>query len=1159
MPGARIVLNSRYFHVAKPGEKLSKNVLSGEHVGQLVEYCGTRETVALNISEKTRDLPATEKQIETIEEFALALGDEYKNTLEYDDYIKAPTRINASELISRMSELIMMNNSGYDFDEAANLIEYAAKRPGAIKVGDHGLFSSYEDVDLQQAKEEISTHQGNIWTHIFSLRREDADFLGYDSQKPWRSLVMSHIDDIAKAHRIKPENLRWYGAMHNTAHHPHIHLFVYSTDPKEGFLNKEDISNLKSRFANDIFKDELIPIFKQKDEYQKQLEFKVKDVLNELLQNPEASFNDGKLNEIANKMLTLSQAYKGSAKYGYQTKEVKALVDNIQHLLISENPVLSELYAQWCEQQFNIEQIYIKDPNKDYPIENNSSFITVKNHILRQAQAIRDGVTQPENSFEAVKTKIENDNTEEFTHKTVDYNSTSDYVNKYSKKHPEHIFLSAEPTSPETKSMLTPDFIFESDNDTVKDFKSLYILANDLSTRDGEICRKLADCYNYGKGVEKDISQAVMWYGISADQFKDSMASYRLGQIYLYGHNEIEIDKDLGNYYCKQAFYLFRNEIKNFEFFYNLEEGQTDLSYYTKVSREDAYKEYLLGRMYLKGEGVEQDYYKAFQSFNLSAENGYSHSYYYIGNQYYYGLGFEQDYQKALSYYFKASEAKDNYADYRIAKMYLKGEGINVNSEKAEEYLLKSVNKVPLANYDLAKLYEDNSDKFNISNDRIYSLYQNALKALIEQEKEGNDAFSEMRIADMYINGKGTKVNIMEAVKWLEKSAQQNNPDAYYQLGYIYSLEEHSFADIAKSNEYYKCALIGYEKAEDENSNATAEYRIGLIHLNGLGVDKNIDKALSWFEKSTINGNHLASYKLATIYDDDETSALYNPKMALLSYQLSAKLGNPYAIYKLGNIALDNNDVPQAIEYFEQSADKNISHAWYKLGEIYSNDEYNVFDMEKANFCFNKALNLYITEYAENPNDFTAYRLGQMYLNAQGTTENISEAILWFTKSVELGNPDADYQLGYIYQSDKYGVQNNDLSIKHFTSALSEYKNLFNSDPTNGDVAMRIGTFYHYGLGVEHDIEKALSWYKKSVELGNEKAKQKIDEAQQIQQLSIMAVASTACHLGRMINTETVAAIKNRYVSDSKLLRKEKIQKIQSGHAINDSGQSYDY
>ncbi len=400
--------------------------------------------------------------------------------------------------------------------------------------------------------------------------------------------------------------------------------------------------------------------------------------------------------------------------------------------------------------------------------------------------------------------------------------------------------------------MLTPDFIFESDDDTVKDFKSLYILANDLSTRDGEICRKLADCYNYGNGVEKDISQAVMWYGISADQYNDSMASYRLGQIYLYGHNEIEIDKDLGNYYCKQAFYLFRNEIKNFEFFYNLEEGQTELSYYTKVSREDAYKEYLLGRMYLNGEGIEQDKFKAYQAYELAESHGCTHS--------------------------------------------------------------------------------------------------------------------------------------------------------------------------------------------------EIEYRIGLSYLNGTNTKNNTDKAIKWLEKSMLNGNQFASYKLGVIYSNG-TEIPINIEKSLLCYQISS----------------------------------------------------------------------------------------------------------------ELGNPDADYQLGYIYQSDKYGVQNNELSIKHFTSALSAYQKLFHSEPTNSDIAMRIGTFYHYGLGVEHDIEKALSWYKKSVELGNEKAKLKISEAQQMQQISIMAVASTACHLGRIINTETVAAIKNRYVSDSKLLRKEKIQKIQSGHAINDSGQSYDY
>lgn len=1192
MSGARFIMNARFFHIAKPGEKLSKHALSAAHVARLVEYCGTRESVALNIAEDRKDLPATKKQIETLNEF-FDLVEDYKETLEYDDYIKAPTRQNASELISRLSELLYINGMG--FDEVSNLIEYAAKRPGAVRVGEHGLFSSFENVDLENAKNELSTHKGNIWTEIYSLRREDADRLGYDSQKPWRDLVMLNIDTIAKAHRIKPENLRWYAAMHNTSHHPHIHLFVYSTDPTEGFLNQKSIENLKSAFATKVFANELEEIYSQKDHYKKQLNTEVKNTLTKLLANPESSFEDEKLNEIANKMLTLSQRYIGKVVYGFQPKEVKAIVNDIEHSLVSDNPLLSKLYGEWCNQQFNIERLYVNNPNIDYPIENNPTFTTIKNTILKQAQALREYGTVPappsidelidnfesdnsnnntseintstlsKNSLDSSLSSKSNDNKITFSErrsadsKTTNNNSSRyDPIQKYMNKYPEQVFYSPEPESAELKEIFGSSVIFESDENAVKNFKSLSILANDLSTRNGEICRKLGDCYNYGQGTEKDFAQAVLWYGIAADEFKDSMSSYRLGQIYLYGNDEIDIDKNLGNYYCKQAFLLFKDEIKNGCFFDDLESNTDELHYQVQVPADEAYKEYLMGRMYLKGEGVEQDYFKSYQTFLLSAENGYAHSNYYIGNQYYYGLGFNQDYEEALNYYRKASEAKDSYADYRIAKMYLKGEGVNVDFQCAEKYLINAAKKVTLANYDLAKLYEGNSEIFYKSDDTIYSLYHEALNQMLEQEHNGHDVFTEMRIASMYLNGKGTDINISEAVKWLDKASQHGNPDTAYQLGYIYSSDKYNISDLNKSNKYYAQALSGYEKAEEENSNATAEYRIGLIYLNALGVEQNVDKAINWLEKSTLNGHASAAYKLAVIYENGDLTSQDNEK-SFLYYQISAELDNPYACYKLGNIFLKKSDISQAIKYFEQAADKNISHAWYRLGQIYSDEQYGVLDAEKSNACFSKALQQYISDYNDNPDSFTAYRIGQMYLEAKGTNQDISQTINWFEKSVQLDNPDAAYQLGYIYKSDVYGVRNDVLSNKYFSSALSDYLNEFKKNPYDADLAMRIGTFYNYGLGVEHDINRAISWYKKSVELGNQKAQQKIDDAQQTRQMSVMSVATTACHLGRILNTETMAAVKNRYTSDSKLLRKEKIQRIEAGQAISDSGQSYDY
>ena len=1409
MSGARFIMNARYFHIAKPGEKLSKYALSSAQVAGLVDYCANRETVSLNIAEDRKDLPATNKQIDVLNQF-FDLVEDYKDTLEYEDYIKAPTRQNASELISRLSELLYF--SSCEFDQVSNLVEYAAKRPGVIKVGEHGLFSSFENVDLEKAKDEISTHKGNIWTEIYSLRREDADKLGYNCQKPWRNLVMENIDKIAKEHRIKPENLHWYAAMHDTSYHPHIHLFIYSSDPTEGFLHKKSIENLKSAFATKIFKNELEEIYPKKDYYKKQLNIETKNTLNRLLSNPESSFEDKKLNEIANKMLTLSQRYIGKAVYGFQPKEIKEIVNEIEHSLVSSNSLLSELYGEWCNQQLNIERLYINNPNIDYPIEKNPTFTTIKNTIMKQAELLRKNGAVPDlpkideiidcptpDTFEksSVKNTHSTRNSGKFTNSdlsaqivktTVNKNNYSSYdsIQKYIDKYPEQIFYSAEPENEDIKQILSTNLIFTSDAEAVKNFKSLSILANDLSSRDGEICRKLADCYNFGQGSEKDFSQAVLWYGIAADEFQDSIASYRLGQIYLHGNEQIDIDKNLGNYYCKQAFLLFRDEIKNSSFFYDLESDTDKLYYETNVPKEEAYKEYLMGHMYLKGEGVEQDYLKSYQTFLLAAENGYKHSNYYIGNQYYYGLGFNQDYKKALTYYQKASEANDSYADYRIAKMYVKGEGVNVNLQIAEEYLLKASDKVTLASYDLAKLYEDNPEIFKASNKTIFDLYNKALNKLLEQEQNAHDAFTEMRIASMYLNGKGTEINVPYAVNWLEKSAEQGNPDAAYQLGYIYSSNEYSISDPDKANAYYAQALQDYEKAEEENINATAEYRIGLIYLNALGVEQDIDKALYWLEKSTLNGNASAAYKLASLYENGElipqdnekaflfyqiSAELENPyacyklgniflekgdisqaihnfeqsaeknishawyklgqiysdeqygvldteksnicyskallqyisdynenpddftayrigqmyldakginqdvsnavkwfeksaeqgnpdaayqlgyiyssneysisdpdkanayyaqalqdyekaeeeninataeyrigliylnalgveqdidkalywlekstlngnasaayklaslyengelipqdnEKAFLFYQISAELENPYACYKLGNIFLEKGDISQAIHNFEQSAEKNISHAWYKLGQIYSDEQYGVLDTEKSNICYSKALLQYISDYNENPDDFTAYRIGQMYLDAKGINQDVSNAVKWFEKSAEQGNPDAAYQLGYIYKSDIYGVKNDMLSNKYFSFALSNYINEFNKHPFDAELAMRIGTFYNYGLGVEHDIDRAVLWYKKAVELGNKKAQEKIDNAKQTQQMSFMSVATTACHLGRILNTETIAAAKNRYTSDSKILRKEKIQKINSGQAISDSGQSYDY
>ncbi len=174
---------------------------------------------------------------------------EGKKLPEYSDYLKNPSKENASELLSELLE-----QSADMITDKEILVKYVAERPGVEKLGKHGLFSDSDDeIVLSQAQKNISEHQGNVWSHVISLTREDAERLGYTTPDMWRNLIMRHTDDIAKAQNIRLENLRWYAAFHNTTHHPHIHLLVYSTDIKEGFLTEQGFEQIKRVLANDIF------------------------------------------------------------------------------------------------------------------------------------------------------------------------------------------------------------------------------------------------------------------------------------------------------------------------------------------------------------------------------------------------------------------------------------------------------------------------------------------------------------------------------------------------------------------------------------------------------------------------------------------------------------------------------------------------------------------------------------------------------------------------------------------------------------------------------------------------------------------------------------------------------------------------------------------
>lgn len=179
---------------------------------------------------------------------------------EYEDYCNTPTLGTASAFIT-----MALDANLHEVDSESGYMKYIATRPRVQKRGAHGLFSSSTSVDLNTALSELEAHEGNVWTIIYSLRREDAERLRYDNAEAWRSLLMMHEVDLAKAMKIPTDHFHWYAAFHDEGHHPHIHMMVWSDDPKQGFLTTDGIASMRSKLANSIFRDEMIQIYKKKD------------------------------------------------------------------------------------------------------------------------------------------------------------------------------------------------------------------------------------------------------------------------------------------------------------------------------------------------------------------------------------------------------------------------------------------------------------------------------------------------------------------------------------------------------------------------------------------------------------------------------------------------------------------------------------------------------------------------------------------------------------------------------------------------------------------------------------------------------------------------------------------------------------------------------
>ena len=646
---AQLIVSSRYLKSGKRGKTKRRNY---------TKYIATRESVEKR-PQNTGKTTANQKQLiaELIKEFPMV-----KQYLEYTDYTKNPSSENASELISTIIE-----RHADVIGNRRNFVGYMANRPGAERRGEHGLFNgSDEPIDLNAVVNEVAEHPGYVWTHVVSLRREDAVRLGYTNSDMWRELVKRHIDDISKAQNIPLANMKWYAAFHDTTHHPHIHLIVYSSDPRQGYLTKEGMAAIRSAFANDIFHEDMKSIYQEQNLTRDELKALSEDQMSEILSQIGSGVVDERLVTKVRELNAQLQSIGGKKMYGYLPKEIKQTVDDI-FFLLSQNEDIQKLYDKWCEFEKAKYKMYTQKDKELPRLAENKEFRSVKNMIIRK---VVNMIEIPDSEPEDIHDDIEEDTDISFAddYEYVDTEeSGSNYYFKWSDeyKSASRILKSQYPTDDEKAEALA---VMKSEADK----------GNVLAI------------YDMGK-YSKDNETAKRYFATALAGFIDiapkankmsSYFQYRIGKMYLYGCGT-EKAPDIAFKWLEKS-----------------------------AVADNKYAQYMLGKMYFNGEYIPADYDKAEKYLLAASSANNRHAIYQLAKLY---LTQEKyDVIKAVKLF--ESIADDNsWASYWLGKIYLFGkDGIASDREKALEWLTKSASEgneyaERLINY-------DNGHNYMISN-----------------------------------------------------------------------------------------------------------------------------------------------------------------------------------------------------------------------------------------------------------------------------------------------------------------------------------------------------------------------------------------------------------------------------------------------------------
>lgn len=485
--------------------------------------------------------------------------------------------------------------------ESDKYMKYIAERPRS-----HGLFSSTVDTSLTKTMAEVNDHPGPVWTFVFSLKREDATRLGYDNAASWQRLIKAHQAELAESMKIPPSQFRWCAAFHDEKHHPHIHMMVWSADPKHGYLTEKGIEKMRSKLNNDIFQDEMLSLYQQKDIAYHEVVAASREAMGKLIRQMKSSICDSPA--VAQKVAALAEMLKdakGKKVYGYLKKPAKAQVDAIVDEL-AQLPAVAECYEAWNHLRDAVDGYYKDTPREWLPLSQQKEFKAIKNAVIREAENIYAGKFSFED--ERMADEVDED-AKMLSEQSSNYQLAGIYQ--------------------DAKNILYSDESTETEKEiAVQTLERLWDAGFNV------VAHQLGKCWRDGLGVLPDDEQAEIWFRRSAEAGYD-FSQYTLAKFL---QNDKRITEAAG--------------------------------WYEKAALQgNPYAAYQLSKLYLTGEGVPKDIEKAAQFLRTSAQAGNQYAQYALGKLYLAGQELPRDQDQAGYWLTKSATQENEYAQFLLCHM----------------------------------------------------------------------------------------------------------------------------------------------------------------------------------------------------------------------------------------------------------------------------------------------------------------------------------------------------------------------------------------------------------------------------------------------------------------------------------------------------------